>query len=138
MIGQIRSYISYITIDSDNNYLNRIKNMIESVEDNKVKYDLIIEYNKKISEINTIKSFQANHNSKPQELKPVLKATKKVIKKRRLPYIYTSAEKLLKIYSMSPRINKEIAIKDRKEKIIKMDNNYGLPIYPIYDDNKVA
>ena len=39
---------------------------------------------------------------------------------------------------MSPRINKEIAIKDRKEKIIKMDNNYGLPIYPIYDDNKVA
>ena len=58
MIGQIRSYISYITIDSENSYINRIKNMIDALTDPSQKETLNLELINKLNEIEILKKYQ--------------------------------------------------------------------------------
>lgn len=61
MIGQIRSYISYITVDSEETYINRIRNMIDNL-DSTNKEILTKELNNKLNEISIMKQYQ-----KPKE-----------------------------------------------------------------------
>ena len=80
MLGQIRSYISYITVDSDSSYINRINNMISSIDDDNSKTILINELNKKLAEIEIIRKYQTHKEAEPQVIRrEVIKPVEQVI-----------------------------------------------------------
>ena len=59
MAGQIRSYISYISVDSDQSYLDRIEKMISEVADGTTRAALQLEYTNKVNQINIMKRYMA-------------------------------------------------------------------------------
>lgn|SRR5574344_424711 len=72
MLGQIRSYISYIDENSSDDYINRINNMISSLPDTNEKTNIINELNNKLNEIKMIKKYK-----KPvEEIKPIVEVAK--------------------------------------------------------------
>ena len=58
MVGQIRSYISFISIDSSDDYLKRISNMIDNIEDSATRAALHLEYENKLNEIALIRKYK--------------------------------------------------------------------------------
>lgn len=58
MIGQIRSYISYIDENSDNDYINRINGMIDSLPDSNEKLNVMSELATKLNQVNIIKKYK--------------------------------------------------------------------------------
>ena len=63
MVGQIRSYISYIGVDSDQSYLDRIKKMIDDVPNVNDKATLLLEYTNKVNQINIMKRYMAERKT---------------------------------------------------------------------------
>ncbi len=66
MVGEIRKYISFISVQSSPDYKEKIWNMICEIEDDVTRASLILEYNNKIHEIDLINKYrkpeQTNHN----------------------------------------------------------------------------
>ncbi len=61
--GQIRSYISFLSVDSDDDYINRITNMINNIEDEKEKKNLQVEFLNKLNQVNIIKKYTTQKNN---------------------------------------------------------------------------
>lgn len=79
MVGQIRSYISYINVDTEDSYVIRIRNMIDNLDDVIDKAPLIQELENKLKEVNTEKEFiKSKEEKKNAEVKEVLEETKEV------------------------------------------------------------
>ena len=66
MVGQIRSYISYISVDSDQSYLDRIKKMIDDIPNVNDKATLLLEYTNKVNQINIMKRYMAERKPEVQ------------------------------------------------------------------------
>lgn len=67
MIGQIRSYISFLSVDSDQEYIDRIKNMIDKVEDDTARAKLILEYTNELKKIDLIKKYKVERDAARQK-----------------------------------------------------------------------
>ena len=61
--GQIRSYISFLSVDSDDDYINRITNIINNIEDEKEKKNLQVEFLNKLNQVNIIKKYTTQKNN---------------------------------------------------------------------------
>lgn len=155
MIGQIRSYISFISPDKDDEYINRIKNMINSLDNETDKYILTLELNKKLNELIFMKKFYKTE----EELKPgkvsifngndskeenvEVKEEKsdqfqqvKMMTGKYLPPIYISAYELVKIRDMKVKLQSEIYSKKKKSKVKILSNSQGIPSIPILEDEE--
>ena len=162
MLGQIRSYISYMSPDSDQSFFDRIKNMIYAIEDEKDRATLLLEYTNKLNEINIIRKYNATKEKKEEvipsvstpvyeeepyeEIKSFEEEIEEKIKEwqayeeqehkvvnRRLPDIYASAFNLIKVFKMKPRIYKSIPVKQKASKVIIKNDKHNMPSIPIYE-----
>ncbi len=147
MVGQIRSYISYIGVDSDKSYLDRIEKMISEVADGTTRAALQLEYTNKVNQINIMKRYMAEKVSvdlpeeKVESIEPEIdeEPTEKIKtfeeemeekireyqnykedileSKDILPDIYTNAYNLVKIFNMKPALLKEIPVERKVSKV---------------------
>ena len=164
MLGQIRSYISYITVDSDASYINRINSMISSIDDDNTKTILINELNKKLAETEIIRKYQKHKEEEPQVIRKVVpKTVEQVIEEKKsfdeeieekvnewkqfqetgnasggthrsLPAIYTSAYNLARIYTGKPRVYRKMTSERKRNKVMVKRNTSMMPTLPIYED----
>lgn len=163
MAGQIRSYISYITVDSEESYIERIRHMIDNLDDTN-KEILTGELNKKLNEISIMKQFQKPREVveepvyatyQPEEVFTKVKSFEDEInemindylnsqsdtstgrstfKSVILPPIYISAFNLMKIYSYNPTLLRKMATTNRRSKVMVKTNGVNMPSLPIYDE----
>nr|MBP3258425.1 hypothetical protein [Bacilli bacterium] len=146
MAGQIRSYISYISVDSDESYLDRIEKMISEVEDDTTRAALQLEYTNKVNQINIMKRYMAEKVSvdlpkEKESIEPIVDEEpiekiktfeeemeekireyqnyKEDIEEKEdsLPDIYTNAYNLVKVYNMKPTLLKEIPAERKVSKV---------------------
>lgn len=167
MAGQIRSYISYISVDSDKSYLDRIEKMISEVEDDTTRAALQLEYTNKVNQINIMKRYMAEKVSvdlkeeKEETIVPIVdeEPTEKIKtfeeemeekireyqnykedieeKEDSLPDIYTNAYNLVKVYNMRPALLKEIPT-ERKVSKVKVKSASRSSIRTVSNDfNKI-
>lgn len=129
MVGQIRSYISYISVDSDLSYLERIRKMIDDVPSDTDKATLLLEYTNKVNQVNIMKRYMEERKPvveepivtpEPEEDEPLVKVKtfeeemeEKIKEYQRyqeqeekeeqeesyLPDIYTNAYNLIRMYN---------------------------------------
>ena len=128
MVGQIRSYISYIGVDSDQSYLDRIRKMIDDVPSDTDKATLLLEYTNKVNQVNIMKRYMEERKPiveehivtpEPEEDEPLVKVKtfeeemEEKIKEYQeyqekeereedesyLPDIYTNAYNLIRMYN---------------------------------------
>jgi hypothetical protein len=146
MVGQIRSYISYIGVDSDKSYLDRIEKMISEVADGTTRAALQLEYTNKVNQINIMKRYMAEKVSVdlPKEKESIepeideepiekIKTFEEEMEEKIreyqnykedileskdiLPDIYTNAYNLVKIFNMKPALLKEIPVERKVSKV---------------------
>ena len=146
MAGQIRSYISYISVDSDQSYLDRIEKMISEVADGTTRAALQLEYTNKVNQINIMKRYMAEKvpanlpEEKVEVIEPIvdeepmekIKTFEEEMEEKireyqdykedveekedKLPDIYTNAYNLIKMGTSKLDLLKEIPVVNKQNK----------------------
>lgn len=154
MVGQIRSYISYISVDSDQSYLDRIERMISEIEDANARATLQLEYTNKVNQINIMKRYMAEKvktnlpEEKVESIEPEIdeEPTEKIKTfeeemeekireyqnyqdevEESLPDIYTNAYNLIKMGTSKIELLKEIPVTIKNVKTMVKSINRSTP-----------
>ena len=154
MVGQIRSYISYISVDSDQSYLDRIERMISEIEDANTRAKLQLEYTNKVNQINIMKRYMAEKvktnlpEEKVESIEPEIdeepiekiKTFEEEMEEKireyqnyqdeveeSLPDIYTNAYNLIKMGTSKIELLKEIPVTIKNVKTMVKSINRSTP-----------
>ena len=150
--GQIRSYISFLSVDSDDDYINRITNMINNIEDEKEKKNLQVEFLNKLNQVNIIKKYTTQKNNFQEinqevvdintEVDSILEEEKALVDdieyqpviikndvSEKYPSIYATPEVLIYISNAKISLNRKKEIESTNPKI----KLHKIPSNPIYE-----